>query len=59
MPEYEVRLFAADETLLQIVVVDAAGEKAALAKAATLAKEKGAAFFDIRRPTSQRWVRRY
>lgn len=58
LPEFEVRLFKASGDLLEAVITDAASEKAALTKAAKLAKKKGASFFDVRRPMAQRWVRK-
>jgi hypothetical protein len=58
VPEFEVRLFRADEKTFQTILIDAKSEKAALPKAAQLAKQHGASFFEVRRPISQRWVRR-
>jgi hypothetical protein len=58
MPEFEVRIFRADEKAYETILIDAESEKAALPKAAQLAKQHGAAFFEVRRPVSQRWVRR-
>jgi hypothetical protein len=58
VPEFEVRLFQADEKTFETILIDARDEKAALPKAAQLAKTHGADFFEVRRPTSQRWVRR-
>jgi len=58
VPEFEVRLFQASGKESQIILIDAKSEKDALPKAAALAKKHGADFFDLRRPTSQRWVRR-
>jgi len=42
----------------EIVLIDASTESAALPKAAQLAKKHGADFFEVRRPVSQRWIRR-
>jgi len=58
VPEFEVRLFRPGGKEFQIILIDAKSEKAALPKAAELAKKHGAEFFDLRRPVSQRWVRR-
>ena len=58
MPEFEVRIVRAGEKDFEIILIDAQNEKAALPKAAQLAKQHGAAFFEVRRPVSQRWVRR-
>jgi Mg-chelatase subunit ChlD len=58
VPEFEVRLFWANEKTFQTIVIDAKSEKAALPKAAQLARQHGASFFEVRRPTAQRWVRR-
>ena len=58
MPEFEVRLFWAAGKTFETVLIDAKSEKAALPMAAQLAKKHGADFFEVRRPTSQRWVRR-
>ena len=58
MPEFEVRLFDREGTLLNTVLTDAVNEKEALAKAATIAKKSGASFFDMRRPLTQRWIKR-
>jgi len=58
LPEFEVRIFRTGEKEFETVLIDARDEKAALPKAAALAKEHGADFFEVRRPTSQRWVRR-
>ena len=58
MPEFEVRLFFTGEKDFKTVLIDAKSEKDALPKAAELAKKHSAAFFEVRRPTSQRWVRR-
>jgi len=58
VPEFEVRLFRAGGKAFDTILIDAQNEKAALPKAAQLAKTRGADFFEIRRPTSQRWVRR-
>ena len=59
MPEFEVRLSSIDEKNFKIILIDAKSEEAALPKAAELAKKHGASFFfELRRPLSQRWVRR-
>ncbi|MEO8301381.1 MAG: hypothetical protein ABI608_06290 [Rhizomicrobium sp.] len=58
MPEFEVRLFRAGAENFETILIDAKSEKAALPKAAQLAKQHGASFFEVRRPTAQRWVRR-
>ena len=58
MPEFEVRIFRSGEKDFETILIDARDEKAALPKAAQLAKQHGAAFFEVRRPVSQRWVRR-
>jgi hypothetical protein len=58
MPEFEVRLSSVDEKNFKIILIDAKSEEAALPKAAALAKKYGAAFFELRRPLTQRWVRR-
>ena len=58
MPEFEVRIFRTGEKEFETILIDARDEKAALPKAAELAKKHGADFFEVRRPTSQRWVRR-
>jgi hypothetical protein len=56
VPEFEIRLFSAAGDIFQATLTDAVSEDAALAKAATLAKKNEAAFFDVRLPTTQRWV---
>jgi hypothetical protein len=58
MPEFEVRLYTAGGTVFKSVPIDAASERAALAKAATLAKQNKASFFDVRHPLSRRWIKR-
>jgi len=58
VPEFEVRLFWASRKTYEAILIDAKSEKAALPVAAGLAKTHGADFFEVRRPTSQRWVRR-
>ena len=58
MPEFEVRLFWASQKTNETILIDAKSEKAALPLAAGLAKQHGADFFEVRRPTSQRWVTR-
>ena len=58
MTEFEVRLSSIDEKHFKIILIDAKSEEAALPKAAELAKKHGASFFELRRPLSQRWVRR-
>jgi hypothetical protein len=54
VPEFEVRLSSIAEKNFKII--DAKSEEAVLA--AALAKKHGASFFELRRPLSQRWVRR-
>ncbi len=58
MAEFEVRLFNREGTLLKTLLTDAASEKAALAKAATIAKKTDAFSFDVRQPLAQRWIKR-
>jgi hypothetical protein len=62
VPEFEVRIFRAGQKPgdkeFEIILIDASTESAALPKAAQLAKKHGADFFEVRRPVSQRWVRR-
>ena len=58
MPEFEVRIVRPGEKDFQTILIDAQNEKAALPKAAQLAQQHGAVFFEVRRPVSQRWVRR-
>ena len=58
MPEFEVRLFWTSQKTYETILIDAKSEKAALPLAAGLAKKHDADFFEVRRPTSQRWVRR-
>ena len=58
MPEFEVRIVRPGEKDFQTILIDAQNEQAALPKAAQLAQQHGAAFFEVRRPISQRWVRR-
>ena len=58
MPEFEVRIFKPGKKDFETILIDARDEMAALPKAAQLAQQHGAAFFEVRRPVSQRWVRR-
>jgi hypothetical protein len=58
VPEFEVRLFHAGGEIFDTILIDAKSEEAALPKAAQLAKMHGANFFDLRRPTAQRWIKR-
>jgi hypothetical protein len=58
VPEFEVRLFWASQKTYEAILIDAKSEKAALPLAAGLAQTHGADFFELRRPISQRWVRR-
>jgi hypothetical protein len=62
VPEFEVRIFRTGQTSgdedFETILIDASNEKAALPEAAQLAKKHGADFFEVRRPVSQRWVRR-
>ena len=52
-PEFEVRLSSVENS--KIILIDAGSE---LPKAAALAKKYGAAYFELRRPVSERWVHR-
>jgi hypothetical protein len=56
MPEFEIRLLDAQGEVLESLVTDAINERAASAKAASLAKKMGAPFFDLREPLAQRWI---
>jgi hypothetical protein len=58
VPEFEVRLFSANEKDFKTVLIEAKSDKDALPQAAQLAKRHGASFFEMRRPASQRWVRK-
>jgi len=58
VPEFEVRIFRTGEKGFQTIPIVAENEKDALPKAAQLAQQHGASFFEVRRPTAQRWVRR-
>lgn len=58
MPEFEVRLFNREGTLLSTVLTEAVNDREALVKAAAIAKKSGAPSFDMRQPLARRWVKR-